>query len=142
MLSKDKIVDWLWENCRDENNDLVLNYLDLTRFDDVYFNCNKVRGTLYQDNQEVGESLYQDCQKVGEFLCQSDQKVNGNLHQSRQTVDGNLHQTSQKVKGEFYNHKLKENEYWEEDYDYIFRKKKLKEISLEELAQMGYKLKL
>ena len=76
-------------------------------------------GNVYINDMKVKKSLWQNYQKVGE----------------------DLYQTNQKVGGDFYNHKLNEDEYWEEKRDCVVRIKKLKEITLEELEKMGFKLK-
>lgn len=85
---------------------------------------------MNQSYQEVGENLYQAFQKVDKDLFQDQQEVGENLYQENQEVDKY-----------FYNHKLNEDEYWEEKETYVIRRKKLKEITLEELEKMGYKLK-
>lgn len=71
----------------------------------------------------------------------TDMKVKKSLHQNYQNVGENLFQDNQKVGKDFYNHKLNEDGYWEEKRDCVVRIKKLKEITLEELEKMGYKLK-
>ena len=76
-------------------------------------------GNVYINDMKVKKSLWQNYQKVGE----------------------DLYQTNQKVGEDFYNHKLNEDEYWEEKRDCVVRIKKLKEITLEELEKMGFKLK-
>ena len=68
-------------------------------------------------------------------------KVKKNLYQSRHQVVGDLVQIRQEVSGDFLNHKLADNEEWEDCGFWVKRVKKLKEISVEELEKMGYKLK-
>lgn len=87
--------------------------LDLSDLDFSNFN-----GNVLIDNMKVKKSLNQSCQKVGEDLQQHDQKV------------GKY----------FYNHKLNNDEYWEDCGPYVIRMRK-KEITLEELEKMGFKLK-
>lgn len=66
MKTIKEIRDWLLENAVDEEGDLYLIGLDFSDFDgDVYINDMKVKRSLYQYYQDVGESLYQDNQKVG-----------------------------------------------------------------------------
>ena len=88
--------------------------LNLSRLDFSDFN-----GDVFIEYMKVKKSLYQDYQEVGESLCQGHQKVGK----------------------DFYSHKLNEDEYWEEKQFCVVRRKKLKEITLEELEKMGYKLK-
>lgn len=115
-----EIRDWLLENAVDEEGDLDLSDLDFSNFDgDVYICDMKVKKRLFQNYQKVGESLLQN----------------------NQIVDKDLWQSYQKVGGEFYGHKLDENEYWDESKFYVVRRNKIKEITLEELEKMGYKLK-
>lgn len=71
----------------------------------------------------------------------SSMKVKNDLFQNFQIVGRNLHQAHQNVGEDFYNHKLEGDEYWEERRDCVVRRKKLKEITLEELEKMGFKLK-
>lgn len=73
------------------------------------------------------------------YIC--NMKVKNDLYQNFQIVGKSLIQNYQKVGKDFYNHKLNEDEYWEEKRDCVVRIKKLKEITLEELEKMGYKLK-
>ena len=68
MLNHKEIVEWLWENCRDEDNNLILSGLDLRDFNNVYFSRNLINQDLIQANQTVGGDLYQHNQKVkGKF---------------------------------------------------------------------------
>lgn len=131
MKKIEEIRDWLLENAVDNEGDLYLIGLDFSNFDgDVYIGLMKVKKSLHQNDQVVTGDLYQQSQRVEGFL-----------KQNYQTVNGYLMQNFQKVSGEFYGHKLNENEYWEERDCDVVRKKKLKEITLEELEKMGYKLK-
>ena len=63
-------------------------------------------------------------------------KVKGNLYQDGQDVQGLLHQGSQKVQGNYYCSDVKVKG------DIVVNEptKWLKEITLEELAEMGYKI--
>lgn len=103
MKSIEEIRDWLLKNAVDDTGDLCLIGLDFSDFD----------GNVYIDRMKVKRSLYQDCQKVGENLYQTCQEVGKNLYQSRQTVGE-----------EIYNHKLNEDEYWEEYDKFVVRVKK------------------
>ena len=129
MLDKEQIVEWLYENCRDEHGNLILSELDLTEFNDVYFNKNEIKGDLHQDKQIVGGGIYQSHQEAGEDLIQGFQKVGKTLLQC-----------NQRVGIRFVNHKLQDDEYWEQGDNWVIRKKRLKKITLEELEQMGYEL--
>ena len=71
----------------------------------------------------------------------SGMKVKGNLLQCNQEVLGILCQYGQEVKGDFFDHKLEKNEKWEIYDQHVQRVKKLKPITNEELAEMGYELK-
>lgn len=166
-LTNEEKRDWLLENCQNENGNLVIRDIDLSDFKgkvilngwkvggsaDLSFW--KVKGNLFQRLQTVGENLdqscqsaknlYQGCQKVNGDLYQDCQKVNGDLYQNWQIVNGNLEQDYQNVGKDLISQKLKEDEEWVDcwrgvDYS-VIRSKKLKEISLDELAKMGYKLK-
>lgn len=120
MKTIKEIKNWLLENAVDEKGDLILSELDLSDFDgNVYINFMKVKRSLHQDCQNVGDSLWQCNQQVKKDLCQE-------------------HQT---VGESFYNHKLNDDEYWDDKEDCVIRRKKLKEITLEELEKMGFKLK-
>lgn len=120
MKTIKEIRDWLLENAVDDCGNLMLSGLDLSKFDgNVFINHMKVKKNLFQNRQNVGEDLHQDCQDVGE----------------------SLYQDHQKVGEKFFNHKLNKDEYWEEKETFVIRRKKLKEITLEELEKMGFKLK-
>lgn len=102
MKTIEEIRDWLLENAVDDCGDLCLIGLDLSKFDgNVYINHMKVKRNLFQDFQKVGENLYQAFQNVGK-----------SLYQSNQTVGE-----------DFINHKLNEDEYWEEYGMCVFREK-------------------
>ena len=132
MKKIQEIRDWLLENAVDEEGDLYLIGLDFSDFD----------GNVYIDNIKVKNDLYQNCQEVGGNLYQTNQEVGKNLYQAFQNVGEDLYQTNQEVGKDFYNHKLKNNECWEEKGDFVIRRKNmLKEITLEELEKMGFKLK-
>lgn len=69
MLSKEEVVKWLSENCKNACGDLVLSNLDLTKdFHDVNISGLKVKGSLIQSYQTVGEYLQQVEQSVGKIL--------------------------------------------------------------------------
>ena len=115
MKSKEYIKKWLLKNAVTKNGHLDLIGLDFSDFDgDVYINHMKVKGNLWQNCQKVGGDLHQDFQDVGKDLSQDCNNVGGDLSQMMQTVGG-----------EFFNHKLKDNEYWETypNYSFVFRKK-------------------
>ena len=71
----------------------------------------------------------------------SNMKVKKSLHQDNQEVGENLYQENQNVGKDFFNHKLDKDEYWKEEATYVVRRKEVKEITLEELEKMGFKLK-
>ena len=120
MKTKQEIRDWLLENAVDDEGNLDLSGLNFSDFDgNVFINHMKVKRSLFQNRQEVG----------------------GDLLQNEQIVDEDLHQDYQTVGENFYNHKLDKGEYWDESKDFVIRRKKLKEITLEELEKMGYKIK-
>lgn len=152
MNKKQLIKEWLLKNCVNAKGHLDLAHLDFSDFDgDVYINHMKVKKNLHQDHQVVKQSLWQYSQKVEGDLSQNNQIVTGDLYQHSQQVEGflqqnyqtvnsDLMQNFQKVNGEFYGHKLDGNEYWEERDYAVVRKHKLKTITKEQLAEMGYKL--
>ena len=129
-----------------------LSYWDVKG--NLYQNCQTVNGNLYQDCQ-TAKNIYQYSQIVTGDLDQNSQTVNGNLYQRCQIVNGNIYQGCQEVKGnldqscqnvskDLVSQKLEEDEEWVsfQGSDHaVIRAKKLKEISLDELAKMGYKLK-
>ena len=122
-----EIRDYLLANRVDEYGDLVLSNLDLSDFEgNVYINNMKVKGNLSQNSQEVQGDLYQKGHKVEGILSQSDQKVKGNLIQYGHEVKGNLKHGNSRYGGRLI------------EYPYS---KMLKEITLEELEELGYKLK-
>ena len=142
MLTRQEIKDWLLKNAVNDEGDLDLSYLDFSDFDgDVLIHNMKVKKTLNQSYQEVGDILYQEFQKVDKYLFQHNQQVGRDLLQNNQIVGESLFQSNQKVGKNFCNHKLNEDEYWEEKETYVIRRKKLKEITLEDLEKMGYKIK-
>lgn len=119
MKTKQEIRDWLLENAVDDEGNLDLSGLDFSDFDgNVFINYMKVKRSLFQNRQEVG----------------------GDLLQNEQIVDEDLHQDYQTVGENFYNHKLKNNEYWEEKGDFVIRRKNTKKITKQQLAEMGYEL--
>ena len=151
MLNNDEIVEFLWNNCKDEKGDLILSNLDLTKFRDVHFSFNKVKRELYQNHQIVGKGLQQNYQKVGSYLRQDRQVVGRTLHQNYQKVGETLHQDNQEVKedlrqneqkvdGVLYGHRLEDDEHWEKHGRFTIRKP-LKQITLDELLTMGYVLR-
>ena len=70
-------------------------------------------------------------------VCIDNMKVKGTLFQHAHEVQGNLFQHGQKVKGNLHN---KNNEYGGNLYEEPSRRI-LKEITTEQLAELGYKLK-
>ena len=148
--TNEQVRDWLLENRVGNSGDLDLMGLDFSNFSgDVYINAMKTHGSLIQSYQSVGGSLIQNNSKVlNGDLYQGSQDVSGNLYQSAQDVWGNLCQDYQRVKGDLLQGNSKTfGNYWntgnkvagkieEED-----AKKILKEITLKELEELGYKLK-
>lgn len=117
MRTREEIRDWLLDNAVDEDGDLMLDYLDFSDFaGDVYIRCMKVQGDLYQNYHTVQGGLVQ-----------SNQEVQGSLFQGGQEVQGDLYHGNSKYGGELI----------EDPYS-----KLLKEITIEELSEMGYELKL
>ena len=116
MKTIEELRNYLLDNYVDEYGDLMLSGLDFSNFDgDVYIGHMKVKGNLMQNHQEV----------------------QGNLYQNYQEVQGDLRQNSQKVQGNLYHG---DSEYGGELFEGTYSKL-LKEITLEELAELGYKLK-
>ena len=120
MKTIGEIKKWLLDNAVDDEGNLDLSGLDLSKFD----------GNVFINNMKVKKSLFQNRQEVDGDLLQNEQIVAENLDQSNQTVGKN-----------FYKHKLNDDEYWEEKETYVIRRCELKEITLEELEKMGFKLK-
>ena len=122
-MNNEELRDLFLENCVNKDGDLVISDIDLSKF----------KGKVYLTGWKIGGSA--DL---------SSWKVKGNLYQYCQTVNGDLDQSWQKVSKDLISQKLNEDEEWV-DYqgsDYaVIRTKKLKEISKDELAKMGYKLK-
>ena len=86
-MPNDELIKFLVENRKDENGNLDLANLDLSKdFKNVYFDGMKVEGDLCQNFQTVGGNLYQDSQTVGNDLCQGHQTVGGDLYQNSQTA--------------------------------------------------------
>ena len=142
MKTKQEIKRWLLENCVNDKGDLDLGELDFSDFEgNVRIYYMKVKNNLYQYCQAVGGDLFQDYQKVGGGLWQRKQKVQGDLYQDGQVVSGDLYQECQSVEGDLLSHELENDEEWEEESFYVLRAKALKEITLDELATMGYKIK-
>lgn len=68
MLTKQEIKDWLLKNAVNDEGDLDLADLDFSDFDgDVLIYNMKVKKSLQQSFQIVGENLYQDFQRVGKI---------------------------------------------------------------------------
>ena len=119
--------DYLLENYVDEDGDLMLEDLDFSNFyGDVYITGMKVKGDLFQNRQTVKGNLLQNWQDV-----------QGSLFQGRQGVQGDLHQSKQEVRGDLYNENSKYGGYLYEAPS----TKLLKEVTVEELAELGYKLR-
>src|SRR5574344_56015 len=143
-LTNDEKRDWLLENCVNDNGDLVICGIDLSKFKGKVVLIDwKIGGNADLSSWVVKGDLDQSCQTVNGDLDQSWQTAK-NLYQSRQTVNGDLYQNWQEVSKDLISQKLKEDEKWVDfqgsDYA-VIRTKKLKEISKDELAKMGYKLK-
>ena len=138
MKSITEIRDWLLENAVSEYGNLDISDLDFSDFDgDVFINGMRVKGNLFQEDQEVQGDLLQQGQEVKGTLYQSGQEVKGNLFQNEQEVQGNLYQGYHEVQGDYTckNVKFKGDIFTNEPT------KLLQEITTEELARMGYKLK-
>lgn len=68
MLSKQEIRDWLLKNAVNDEGNLDLADLDFSDFDgDVLIYNMKVKKSLQQSFQNVGENLHQDFQRVGKI---------------------------------------------------------------------------
>ena len=116
MKTIKELRDYLLDNYVDGDGDLYINGLDFSNFDgDVYITGMKVQGNLYQDSQNVQGDLYQNYQTA-----------QGDLAQNSQEVQGNLYHGYSKYGGELI----------ERPYS-----KLLKEVTAEELEELGYKLK-
>lgn len=127
MKTNEEITKWLLENAVNKDGDLSLRGIDLSKFD----------GNVYITDWKVKKDLsLNDCE-VGGDLSQNSQIVKGNLYQDNQVVKGELWQDSQKVEGAIYSHKLEKLERWEDYPDYV-RRIKLKPITKDKLAEMGY----
>lgn len=144
----------LLKNCLDDNGDLVISDIDLSKFKgnvilkswkvggDVDLSFWEVKGNLYQNSQTVNGNLNQSCHIVKGDLDQSCQTAK-NIYQGSQKAE-NLFQSHQNISKDLVSQKLEEDEEW---VDYqgseraVIRAKKLKEISLDELTKIGYKLK-
>ena len=130
MKTNEEITKWLLENAVNEEGDLSLRGIDLSKFDgNVFITDRKVKKDLSLNDCEVDGDLFQNFQVV-----------NGDLFQDKQYVKGDLWQDNQNVEGDLFSHKLKYPEAWENNFDYI-KRIKLTPITKEELAQMGYILK-
>ena len=132
-LTNDEKRDWLLENCVNKNGNLVISDIDLSKF----------KGNVILSGWKIGGNADLSFWEVKGDLDQSCQKVNGDLDQSCQTAE-NITQHCQNVSKDLVSQKLKEDEEWVsfQGSDYaVIRAKKLKEISKDELAEMGYKLK-
>ena len=127
MSKINELRDYLLENYVDRYGDLDISGLDFSEFDgDVYITAMKVKGDLYQNSHDVDGDLFQSWHEVKGDLFQSSHKVKGDLFQSSHKVKGDYHSTSINVTGTITFEKPK---------------KALKEITVEELEKMGYKLK-
>ena len=123
----EELRDYLLENYVDGDGDLFIEGLDFSEFDgNVYIGGMKVQGDLYQRNHKVQGDLYQ-----------RDHKVQGNLFQNSHEVQGSLFQNSQKVQGNYYCKNIKVKGVIKTNEP----TKLLTEITLEELAELGYKIK-
>ena len=140
MKTPEEFKQYILENFRNDDGDIVICNVDLSDFDgNVYIDqwtvknnlhqgYQMVGGDLYQSNQIVVGYLYQHVQTVGKDLWQNFQEVHQTLKQNNQMVIGNLHQDSHIFAGTLYNHKLKEDEEVIDESDtFIAIKKTLKE---------------
>ena len=127
MNTTEELRNYLLENYVDVFGDLVLNGLDFSDFNgDVFIHNMKVKGDLFQSNHEVQGDLFQYSHEVKGDLFQSDHDVQGSLEQSYHEVKGNLYNQNNKYGGKLF----------EEPSTKI-----LKEVTAEERAELGYKLK-
>lgn len=119
--------DYMLEHFVDENGILAIKGLDFSEFDGtVAITGMKVKNDLYQGYHTVGGHLSQTTHTVGGTLFQSHHKVGGNLLQGQQEVGSDYKCISVKYGGKLF---VDEPQ------------KTLKELTVEELAQLGYKLK-
>ena len=136
----EEVRDWLLENRVNGKGDLDLRGLDFSKFKgNILIGNMKVNKGLYFNNCEVGGDVEQSFHKVKGDLSQYNHKVAQDLFQSSHQVFGNLYQGNSKVIGDFSN-------YGDEvaglvRCDCKAERLKLKEVSEEELALMGYKVK-
>lgn len=123
----DDLRDYMLEHFVDNNGNLDVCGLDFSNFE----------GNVYITELKCGGDLSQSGHKVNGDLYQCRHKVNGYLYQSGHEIDGHLFQSHINVKQDYncYNIKYGGNIYIDEP------QKTLKEITKEELAGMGYKLK-
>ena len=127
MKKTEELRNYLLENYVSEDGDLILSGLDFSDFDgNVYIDGMKVKGNLSQCGHEIQGSLYQCGHEVQGHLSQHGHEVQGDLFQSRHEVQGNLFNENNKYGGDLY----------EEPST-----KLLKEVTAEELAELGYTLK-
>ena len=153
-LTNDELRDLFLENCVNKDGDLVICNVDLSDFKgNVILKGWKIGGSVDLSHWEVNGDLKQSYQKVNGDLEQDSHTVKGNLNQSYQTAKNisqsfqsakNLNQGWQTVGKDLISQKLEEDEVWadfEGSERAVIRTKKLKQISLDELAKMGYKLK-
>ena len=103
-MTKKGLVKFLVDNFKDAFGNLDLSKLDFTNEDIKCVNISrmKVNGVLFQDFQKVKGDLWQADQEVGGDLHQDMQKVKGDLGQGGQEVGGDLYQNFQKVGGNLY----------------------------------------
>ena len=149
MKSIKYLRDYILENYVNEFGNLDIQGLDFSEFDgNVYIGGMKVRGHLFQDGHKVQGNLYQGGQKVEGNLYQGGQEVQGSLYQGGQEVQGNLFQSVQEVQGNLFQSWQKaegnyhcENVQVKGDIYTNEPTKLLKEVTAEELAELGYKLK-
>lgn len=127
MKKMEELRNYLLENYVDKYGDLALSGLDFSEFEgDVCIDNMKVKGHLYQHGHRVQGQLYQHGHEVGGHLFQKGHEVQGNLDQSYQKARGNLYNLHSQYGGE-----LSETP----------STQLLKEVTHEELASLGYKLK-
>ena len=134
----EEVRNYLLANRVDEYGDLMLSGLDFSDFDgNVFIESMKVKGSLLQSYHIVQGNLFQHEHEVKGNLSQSYHEVGGNLYQYSQEVKGNLYQYNHEVQGNLSHGNSK---YGGELIEYPYSEL-LKEITLEELEELGYKLK-
>lgn len=95
-LSKQELVQLLVE-CKNKDGIIDLSDLDFSKYEvGVNLSNIKVKHSLWQNHQQVGDSLFQDTCIVGENIYQDSHIVFKNIYQTEQWCDGDLHQDESK----------------------------------------------